>query len=87
MRNVLDKKAPIATVEKRFENLKEAFQNVTEKHNEFIVLKGVDVSQEDEDYMNAIMESFDDIEIETDSFLLECRDRENNLQNKKDSER
>ena len=34
LRNVLDKNAPIMTVQKRFENLREAFDNLSERHNE-----------------------------------------------------
>ena len=37
MRNLLDKDAPIATIEKRFETLREAFQTLSQKHNDYVV--------------------------------------------------
>ena len=80
LRNALDQNAPIATIEKRFENLREALNNVIEKHDDFIVSMGVEVSPEEENYMDSIMELFDGIEIETDSKILEKKSASRELE-------
>ena len=86
MRNLLDKDAPIATIEKRFETLREAFQTLSQKHNEYVVSVGVEISEEEDHYMDSIMESFDEIEIETDSLLLGKKKVENDLQRDRELE-
>ena len=66
-------KVPVATIERRYKELREKWVAVNEAHDaylEALVAEGGNADEE-EDWMNEITSRFDDIEIEADSIIQE----------------
>ena len=66
-------KVPVATIERRYKELREKWVAVNEAHDaylEALVAEGGNADEE-EDWMNEITSRFDDIEIEADSIIEE----------------